>query len=95
MLASPMSQNSMPRSERSLATARMKDTTALQPADTMTPVSSRRVGVRLPSPCASPNTSAVAASAPPKADRSSSAPVRPASMASSAPTDAPPEMPST
>jgi hypothetical protein len=47
---SPISQNSMPRSFCSGATERISATTAAAPAATMTPVSSRRVWVQLPSP---------------------------------------------
>ncbi len=70
-------------------------TTAPQPDATMTPVSSRRVRVQLLSPWARPNTNSIAAKAPAKANRLMKASARPASIADSAPTAAPPEMPST
>ena len=70
---------------------------APQPAATTTPVNSSRVAVhaaRSPPRRARPNTSSVDTNAPANAAGAAIA-VNPASMAASAPTAAPPEMPST
>ena len=92
---SPISQNSMPLTCASGARVSSNAITAPHPAATTTPVSSSRVvvqGARSAPVRASPNTSSVEASAPPSAAGVTNA-VTPASMAPSAPTAAPPEMP--
>jgi hypothetical protein len=85
----------MPGSSGLGRTASRKVITAPQPAATTTPVSSRRVGVQLPVPWASPNTISVESIAPAKAEPDTQPTPSPAIIASSAPTAAPPEMPST
>ncbi len=85
----------MPCSLLSGAIERISATTAPQPAATMTPVSSRRDCVQLPSPCASPKTTSVVASAPANAAPPVAAAPTPNRMARIAPTPAPPEIPST
>ncbi|GAB1459562.1 hypothetical protein MASR2M50_13360 [Thauera sp.] len=92
-LASPIIQNSIDITRVSGASASISDTAAPQPAATITPVSSRRVCVQLPSPWASPKTSSIAANAPAKADTSTQNIAAPSTIAPSAPTAAPPEMP--
>jgi hypothetical protein len=92
---SPISQNSMLCSFCSGATERISATPAPQPAATMTPVSSRRLCVQLPSPRARPNTVSMAASAPAKAPPCTKISGKLNSIAESAPTAAPPETPST
>ena len=92
-LASPIIQNSIDITRVSGANASIKDTAAPQPAATMTPVSSSRVCVQLPSPCARPNTTTIAVSAPTKAEASTQKVAAPSVIAPSAATAAPPEMP--
>ena len=88
-----MSQNSIPRRFWSGLIARINVVAALKPAARTTPVSSSRVGVQLPVPCAIANTSNVAAIAPPKAAVSTARLPRPMLIAVKAATAAPPELP--
>jgi len=76
-------------------TASISVMTAPQPEATTTPVSSSRAGVQLPVPWARPKTRKVDRSAPAKAEPESMKAPAPASMAASAPTEAPPETPRT
>ena len=92
-LASPIIQNSIDITRVSGASASISDTAAPQPAATMTPVSSKRVCVQLPSPWARPNTTTIAVSAPTKAEASTQNVAAPSVIAPNAATAAPPEMP--
>ena len=85
----------MPRSAVSSLSASSRLTMEPAPAATTTPVSSRRVGVQPPGPWASAKTSRHAPKAPSAAAPSTPAAGRPAMIASSASTDAPPDTPST
>ena len=67
--------------------------TAPQPAEITTPVSNNRVTDQLPNLLAMPNTRKIENTAPAKAAFDSQKPVAPNSMADSAPTAAPPDMP--
>jgi hypothetical protein len=67
--------------------------TAPQPAETTTPVSSNLVTDQLPNLLAIPKTRNIENRAPAKAAFDSQNPVAPKSIAVSAPTAAPPEMP--
>ena len=69
-------------------------------ADTITPVSSRKGPLPSDAPCrksrrARPYSSSATVTAPPKAARSTIQAAGSSSIAASAPTEAPPEMPST
>ncbi len=92
---SPSSQNTMPRSAVSSLNASSRLTIEPAPAATTTPVSSSRVGVQPPGPWARPKTSRQAPKAPSAAAPSTPAAGRPAMIASSASTEAPPDTPST
>src|SRR5690554_3951250 len=92
---SPINQYSMPGNRAAGVMARIRVINAPQPAATTTPVSNNREGVQLPLPWARPNTSRVASRAPAKAEPETTTPAMPASMASRAPTAAPPDKPST
>ena len=83
----------MPRRFSSGLSASSNVVAAANPAASTTPVSSSRVGVQLPVPCAIEKTSSVAAIAPANAEASTTGLLRPSMMASSAATAAPPELP--
>ncbi len=89
---SPASQNIMPRNWPLSASTRTSVTSAPQALATTTPVSSTRT---VAPPCANARTSRVANTAPVAADACTSQSALPTSSASSAPSAAPPDTPST